>query len=71
MVADQSGAVIIVSMLGTYALLLLFSKRYRDDTAKMFRMEKSSLRVMMEHPWATLAHGLSFGLPVYFMDLPL
>jgi hypothetical protein len=69
--ADQSGAVIIASMLGTYALLLLFSKRYRDDTAKMFRMEKSSLGVMADHPLAAFAHILSLALPVYLMGLPL
>ena len=68
---DQSGAAIIVSMIGMYALLLVFSKRYRDDTAKMFRMEKSSLRVLIEHPLAFFIHILSFVLPVYLMSLQL
>lgn len=68
---DQSYAVLIVSMLGTYALLLLLSKRYRDDTSMIFRMEKSLLRVMIEHPLPTLAHITSLVLPVYLMGLPL
>ncbi len=71
MAADHSGAVILVSMLGTYALLLLLSKRYRDDTVKMLRMEKSTLRVTIEHPLPAFAHLLSFALPVYLMGLPL
>ena len=64
-------AVVAVSMLGTYALLLLVSKRYRDDTAKMFRLEKTSVSIAIEHPFATAAHILSFLLPVLLMDLPV
>ena len=71
MTQDQSFALCVVSMLGTYGVLLAFSKRYRDDTANMFRMEKSTLRVAIEHPLATLAHILSFILPVYAMGLPM
>jgi hypothetical protein len=72
MTQDQNFAVVAVSMLGTYGLLLAVSQRYRDDTAKMFRMEKSTLRVVIEHPLATLAHILSFVLPVYYvMGFPM
>lgn len=68
--SGHSGAVIVISMLGTYALLLLFSPRYRNDTAKMFRMEKSSLRVFIENPLAACAHILSLVAPVYLMGFP-
>jgi hypothetical protein len=71
MTQDQSSAVIVMSMLGTYGILLAFSQRYRDDTIKMFRLEKTTLRVALEHPLATLAHIVSFILPVYLMGLPL
>jgi hypothetical protein len=70
MSSDQSFAIVVMSMLATYGFLLAVSQRYRDDTIKMFRMEKSSLRVAFEHPLATLAHILSLVLPVYLMGLP-
>lgn len=72
MTQDQNFDLVAVSMLGTYGVLLALSQRYRDDTAKMFRMEKSTLRVAIEHPLATFAHILSFVLPVYYvMGLPM
>lgn len=72
MTQDQNFAVVAVSMLGTYGVLLAFSQRYRNDAAKMFRMEKSALRLAIEHPLASLAHILSFVLPVYYvMGLPM
>ena len=71
MTADQSAAVIFGSMLGTNALLLLISKRFRDDMKKVFQLEKSTLRVAIEHPFATLALILSLVLPVFLMGLPL
>ena len=67
--ADQSGAVLVASLFGTYALLLLFSKRYRDDTLKVFRLEKSTLRILIEHPLAFFAHILSLVIPAYLMGL--
>lgn len=66
----EPSVVILLSLLGTYALLLLCSKRYRADTVKMFRLEKSSLRVAVENPIPTAAHILSLVLPVYLMELP-
>ena len=66
----EPSAVILLSLLGTYALLLLCSKRYRSDTVKMFRLKKSSLRVAIENPIPTAAHTLSLILPVYLMGLP-
>ncbi|RLK08551.1 hypothetical protein [Ruegeria conchae] len=72
MTQDQSFAVVALSMLGTYGVLLAFSPRYRADTVKMFHLEKSTLRVAIEHPLATFAHFLSFVLPVYYvMGFPI
>ncbi|NOD84070.1 hypothetical protein [Ruegeria sp. HKCCD6119] len=62
-------AVLIGSMLGTYALLLVFSKRYRTDTVEMFRLEKSTIRVAVENPVALIAHLLSFIVPLWMMGL--
>ncbi|MEQ6201646.1 hypothetical protein ABMC88_01210 [Sulfitobacter sp. HNIBRBA2951] len=67
MTQDENFAVVAVSVLGTYGVLLAFSQRYRDKTAKMFRMEKSTLGVVMEPPLASLAHILSVVLPVYYV----
>lgn len=67
MTQDQSIAIVVLSMLGTYGLLLTISPRYRADTIKMFNLEKSTLRVAIEHPLASLAHFLSFVLPVYYV----
>jgi hypothetical protein len=72
MTQDQSFAVVALSMLGTYGVLLALSPRYRADTIKMFQLEKPTLSVAIEHPLATLAHFLSFVLPVYYvMGLPI
>lgn len=72
MTQDQNFALVAVSMLGTYGVLLALSQRYRDDTEKMFRLEKSTLRIAIEHPLAILAHILSFILPVYYViGLPM
>ncbi|WP_170356948.1 hypothetical protein [Ruegeria arenilitoris] len=62
-------AVLILSMLGTYTLLLSFSKRYRTDTIKMFSLEKTGLRVLAENPLAMAAHILSFIIPLWMMEL--
>lgn len=68
---DLSILAVAGSMLGTYALLLFFSKRFRDDHAKVLRMEKYTIQLLIEHPWATFALILSLILPVYLLDLPL
>lgn len=69
MTQDQQMALLLISMLGTYAILLLCSRRYREGTRQMFRLEKSSLRVFLENPFAALAHLLSFLAPLYVMGL--
>ncbi|SMO57406.1 hypothetical protein SAMN06265380_102346 [Ruegeria faecimaris] len=69
MSSDQQMAILIGSMFGTYALLLILSKRYRTDTVKMFRLEKSSILVAVENPVATTAHILSFIIPLWMMGL--
>ena len=69
MAQEQEMAILLISMLATYAVLLLCSRRYRESTRQMFRLEKSSLRVLLENPLAALAHLLSFFMPLYLMGL--
>ena len=69
MSSDQQVLILIGSLFGTYTLLLFTSKRYRTDTVKMFRLEKSSLRVAVENPAALIAHVLSLLVPLWMMGL--
>ncbi|MEX0301373.1 MAG: hypothetical protein AB3N24_03010 [Leisingera sp.] len=64
---QHSGVMIAGSMLGTYVLLLIVSKKYRNDTVRMLRLEKSSLRVAIENLFAILVHILSLAAPVYHL----
>jgi hypothetical protein len=58
-------------MLGTYVVLLLISKRYRRDTIKMFRFEKSTWRVAIENPMAICGQVLSLVLTVILLKLSM
>jgi uncharacterized membrane protein len=66
---DDSAAVLLTSILGTYAVLLLISKRYRRDSVKMFRFEKSRWRVAIENPMAIFGQVLSLIMTVIFFEI--
>ena len=67
---DQIGVIMTLSIFGAYGFLLAISKRYRIDSIKMFKMEKSSIQVAIEHPLAVMAHILSVLVPPYLMGRP-
>ena len=66
---DQQMAVLVASMLLTYALLLIIFKRYRNDTVRMFRWETTTLQVAAKNPLAMTIHLVSMVLPLYLMGL--
>ena len=69
MTSEQQMAVVVASMLVTYAILLTFSKGYRSDTVSVFRLEMTTLTLCIKHPFAALAHLFSLLLPLYLMGL--
>ena len=62
-------AIVVASIIGTWFGLLAVSKRYRDDTAKVFRLEKTTLGLFIGNPVAAVAHLLSFVVPLALMGL--
>ena len=62
-------AIVLAFMIGTWLVLLRVSKRYRDDTAKVFRLEKTKMELLIGNPVAAVAHLLSFVVPLALMDL--
>ena len=62
--SEAKMAIVVVSSLGAYAICLVTSKKYLEDTAMMFRLEKTTFKVAIENPIQTALIVLSFVLPI-------
>ena len=69
MSSEAEMAILLASMVSTLLISLFLSRRYREDTAKMLRLEKTTFRVFVENPIPAMAFILSFFLPLAMMGL--
>lgn len=64
---DDKITVLMASTIGTWLIFMCISPTYREDTFKAFRLEDSSIKVLLKHPFQSVAIVLSFVVPAYFL----